>query len=187
MTRRESIVESVRRSCVQGQHEAGQLQRVVLVARVASQGQPAQQGAALESEVTAVNGSSTVDSDNDEHHDSHEGAANPKLRGRSLSHAYGGFGGFKSERAWRPRRPSPRDEKKDLAWKSSKRQQSIGCGGPAGQIKEDCPEVKHERIQVLQKELAALQSRSSGDSRHGKVPRGKQQQNAGQYTGGIPA
>jgi hypothetical protein len=88
MTRRESIVESVRRSCVQGQHEARQLQRVVLVARVASQGQPAQQGSALESEVTAVNGSSTVDSDNDEHHDSHEGAANPKLRGHTVIESY---------------------------------------------------------------------------------------------------
>ena len=62
------------------------------MARAASQGQPAQQGAALESEVTAVNGSS--------------GTANPKLRGQSLSRAYGGFGGFKSEQARRPGRPS---------------------------------------------------------------------------------
>jgi hypothetical protein len=68
----------------EGVASRGSIQRVVLVARAASQGQPAQQGAALESEVTALTGSSTVDSDNDEHHDSHEGAANPKLRGQSF-------------------------------------------------------------------------------------------------------
>ena len=63
MTRHESIVESVRRNCVQGQHEAGQLQRVVLVARAASQGQPAQQGAALEREDAAARAARKVASD----------------------------------------------------------------------------------------------------------------------------
>lgn len=60
------------------------------------------------------------------------------------------------------------------------------CGNQ-GHFMAECPQFKHERIQVLQKELAALQSGSSGDNRHGKVPRGKQKQNAGQYAGRLSA
>ena len=70
------------------------------MARAASQGQPAQQGAALESEVTAVNGSS--------------GTANPKLRGQSLSRAYGDSAGSSLSRRGGQGGQVWRDEKENL-------------------------------------------------------------------------